>query len=72
MSTVTQEVIDLCEQLPATKRLEVANFARFLLAQEGDDRWEQIISDDAPRPKLEAFLESSRREPAEPLDIRRL
>ena len=33
MSTDTRELIEICEQLPADKRAEVADFARFLLAR---------------------------------------
>ena len=33
MTTQTQEVIRLCEQLPEAARAEVADFARFLLAR---------------------------------------
>jgi hypothetical protein len=36
MSTETQELIGICESLPAAKRAEVANFARLLLAQTRD------------------------------------
>jgi hypothetical protein len=68
MSTDTQELIRICEALPEAKRVEVADFARFLLAQEGDERWEQIIASPAPRHKLDAFLKESAREAAEPLD----
>lgn len=35
MSTETRELIDLCERLPEAERAEVADFARFLLAQRG-------------------------------------
>ena len=72
MSTQTQEIIRICEALPEAKRLEVADFARFLLAQEGDQRWEQIIADPTPRPKLEAFLKQSRADGSEPMDMDRL
>jgi hypothetical protein len=72
MSTETQELIRICESLPATKRVEVADFARFLLAQQGDEQWERIIADPKPRPKLEAFLRESKAEGSEPLDSDRL
>ena len=72
MSSETQEVLDICEQLPEAKRVEVADFARFLLAREGDERWEQIIAETKPRPKLEAFLKESAAEGSEPLDLDRL
>ena len=72
MSTQTQEIIRICEALPEAKRLEVADFARFLLAQQGDQRWEEIISDPTARPKLEAFLKQSRADGSEPMDMDRL
>jgi hypothetical protein len=72
MSTETQELIRICEALPEAKRVEVADFARFLLAQQGDQRWEEIIGSATPRPKLDSFLKESARESAEPLDPDRL
>ena len=72
MSIDTKELIEICEQLPEAKRIEVADFARFLLAQEGDERWEQIIASAAPRPKLDAFLGESQKEKSVPLDMDRL
>ena len=72
MSSETQELIRICEALPEAKRVEVTDFARFLLARQGDERWEQIIASPAPRPKLDAFLRESAREAAEPLDPDRL
>jgi hypothetical protein len=73
MSGEIQELIQICEQLPAAKRAKVTDFARFLLAREGDERWEQVIASPAPRPKLDAFLKRSKRElAAEPLDPDRL
>ena len=74
MSTETRELIDICEQLPEARRAEVADFARFLLerARAGDERWEQIIADPRPRPKLEEFLKQSRAESSEPMDLDRL
>ena len=72
MNTETQDLIRICEALPEAKRVEVADFARFLLTQEGDERWEQIIASPTPRPKLDAFLKESVQERAEPLDPERL
>jgi hypothetical protein len=72
MSTDTKELIEICEQLPEAKRVEVADFARFLLAREGDERWEQIIADPKPRPKLEEFLKQSKAEGSQPMDLGRL
>ncbi|HWE95795.1 MAG TPA: DUF2281 domain-containing protein [Tepidisphaeraceae bacterium] len=62
MSVETEELLSICEQLPEAKRIEVADFARFLLAQQGDERWEQIIAQTKPRPKLDEFLKASRAE----------
>ena len=59
MSSETQELIRICEQLPEEKRGEVADFARFLLAQQDDERWEELLESSKPRPKLEAFLRES-------------
>jgi len=73
MSTQTEELIRICETLPEDKRAEVADFAQFLLDRQGDARWERIIADSKPRPKLEAFLEASRAEDGEtPLDPDRM
>jgi hypothetical protein len=76
MSTETAEIVRLCEALPEDKRLEVVDFARFLLDRTGhpdDLRWEQLLADPASRPKLEAFLRDSASEGSdEPLDLNRL
>jgi hypothetical protein len=42
------------------------------LAQVDDDRWEEIINEPQPHPKLEAFLRESAAEGESPLDPRRL
>ena len=72
MSSETQDLVRICEALPKDKRTEVAAFARFLLAQQNNERWEQLLSDTRPRPKLEAFLRESATEGESPLDLRRL
>jgi hypothetical protein len=66
------EIADLCEALPQDKQEEVADFARFLLARQQDERWEAIIADPQPRPRLEAFLRESATEADESLDLKRL
>ena len=66
------EIAELCAALPEAKREEVADFVRFLLARQEDERWERLIADPKPRPGLEAFLRESAAEGAEPLDLRRL
>ena len=73
MSTQTEELIRICEELPEDKRVEVADFAQFLLDRQDDARWERILADPKPRPKLEAFMEASRAEGGEaPLDLDRM
>ncbi len=72
MTTETQELIRICESLPEDKRAEVADFARFLLAREDDERWERLIAFGQRRPKLDAFLRQSAAEPSTPLDSDRL
>lgn len=72
MSIETAELIRICEQLPEHKRAEVADFAQFLLARESDERWEEILASGTPRPRLDAFLNESSREPSMPLDPSKL
>jgi hypothetical protein len=72
MKMETQELIRICESLPEAKRAEVADFARFLLAREDDERWEQLVASGQRRPKLDAFLRQSAAEPATPMDMDRL
>lgn len=76
MSTATQEIIRLCEALPAEKRAEVVAFARFLLSRAehpDDEAWETRLADPKPRTKLSEFLRVGMAEGGdEPLDIRRL
>ena len=72
MSTQTEELIRICEALPDDKRTEVADFAQFLLDRQGDARWERILNDPRPLPKLEAFIEQAVQEGSEPLDLDRL
>jgi len=68
MSTDTQELIQICEQLPETERAEVADFARFLLSKHDDEAWERTIADPKPRPKLDEFVRAALAEGSEPLD----
>lgn len=66
------EIAELCDALPPDKREEVADFARFLLSRQDDARWESILSDSNPRPRLDAFLRESAVEGDEPLNPNRL
>jgi hypothetical protein len=72
MSMETEELIRICESLPEDKRAEVADFARFLLARQDDERWERLIAFGRRRPKLDAFLRESAAEPSTPMDLDRL
>jgi len=72
MSTETRELIEICERLPEAKRIEVADFARFLLSQQADERWEQIIADPKSKAKLDEFLTASKAGGSEPMDLDRL
>ena len=72
MSTETQELLRICEALPAGKRTEITDFARFLLARQDEERWEQLLASPQRRPKLDAFLRQSAAEPSTPMDFDRL
>jgi len=72
MSPATEEIIQVCEALPPEKQSAVIDFARFLLARQDDERWEQLLAEPQPRPRLDAFLRESASEADEPLDPRRL
>ncbi len=64
MSNTTEELIRICESLPEDKRNALAEFARFLAAQQDDERWERLIAHPEPRPKLDAFLREAATEGA--------
>jgi hypothetical protein len=73
MSSETQELLEICEQLPDVERAEVADFARFLLAKRKnilneDEAWERTIADGRRRPKLDEFVRAAMAEGSEPLD----
>lgn len=72
MSITTEEIIRVCDALPPDKQTEVADFARFLLARQADEAWEQRLAYPNPRPRLDAFLRDSTAEGDEPLDPKRL
>ena len=55
MSSTVEEIIQVCEALPPDKRLEVADFARFLLARQDDEAWERRVAFPQARPRLDAF-----------------
>ncbi len=72
MSNTTEEIIRVCEALPSEKQVEVADFARFLLAKQDDEAWEQRIAYPHTRPRLDAFLREAATEGDQPLDPNRL
>jgi hypothetical protein len=72
MSSTTSELIQVCEALPPAKQAEVADFARYLLAHQDDEAWEQRLAQPQSRPRLDQFLRESATEKDEPLDPSRL
>ena len=72
MSGATNEIIQVCEALPADKQAELVDFARFLLARQDDEAWEERLAYGKTRPRLDAFLRESAAEKDEPLDPNRL
>ena len=72
MDSATEEILAVLDELPPERREEVTDFAKFLLARHAKDRWEQLITDPDPRPRLEAFMKSSTDRGSEPLDFDRL
>jgi hypothetical protein len=72
MTQTTEEIIHVCEALPADKQAELADFARFLLARQDDEAWERRLAFPEARPRLDAFLHDSAAEGDEPLDLNRL
>ena len=72
MSKTTAELIQVCEALPPEKQVELADFARFLLARQDDEAWEHRLTSPQTRPRLDRFLRESAAEKDEPLDHKRL
>jgi len=72
MNTVLEELVRICESLPEDKRNAVADFARFLAAEQDDARWEQLLDYPGRRPRLETFLHETAAEGETPLDLDRL
>ena len=60
MSTLTQEIVEICDSLPEEKVAALAKFARALqhgTESPGDAAWERILSETSPRPKFEEFMQ---------------
>ena len=53
-------------------KMEIADFARFLLARQQDEAWERQLASTQTLPRLESFLRESAAEGDEPLDPSRL
>ena len=64
---------EIIKELPKLSEAERrAVFNKLCELAEGDRRWEEIIDDEHPRPKLDAFVEKARAEGSEPLDLNKL
>jgi len=65
------EIIEQLPKLSPAERQAILDKLREL-AQVDDDRWEQIINEPMPRPKLKTFIEQATAEGSEPLDLNRM
>jgi hypothetical protein len=65
------EIINELPKLTDTERRAILEKLRELL-QMDDERWEKLLSEPRPRPKLEAFVRETAEEGETPLDIDRL
>lgn len=65
---------DIIKELPRLTEAERQAVLEKLreLAQVDEDRWEEIINEPTPRPKLQAFIEQATTEDSQPLDLDRL
>ena len=64
---------EIIKELPKLSEAERrAVFNKLCELAEGDRRWEEIIDDERPRSKLDAFVEKARAEGSEPLDLNKL
>jgi hypothetical protein len=64
---------EIIEELPKLTEAERrAVYDRLCELAQGDQRWEEIINDERPRPKLETFIEKARAEGSESLDLDKL
>ena len=62
------EIIKELPKLSDTERRAILDKLRELAGVD-DERWEQLLNDPQPRPKLEAFIEQATAEGSEPLDL---
>jgi hypothetical protein len=71
LAVSASEIIKELPKLSDEERRAILDKLREL-AQVDDDRWEQIINDPVPRPKLQSFIEQATAEGSEPLDLNRM
>jgi hypothetical protein len=71
LTVSASEIIQELPKLSDAERQAVLDKLREL-AQVDDDRWEEIINEPTPRPKLQAFIEQATAEGSEPLDLNRM
>lgn len=58
---------EIIKELPKPSEAERrVVFDKLCELAQGDQRWEEIVDDERPRPKLEAFIEKARGEGSEP------
>lgn len=72
MSVEVSEFIEIFEALPVEKKIQVADFARFLFEKTDDDRWEQIVNGEKTRMKLEEYAQICEKEGSVLLDFEKL
>jgi hypothetical protein len=65
------EIIKELPKLSEAERRAVLDKLREL-SQLDDERWEELLNDPKPRPKLEAFIEEAVAKGSEPLDLDRM
>ncbi len=64
---------EIIEELPKLTDVERrAVYDKLCELAQGDQRWEEIINDERPHPKLETFIGQARAEGSEPLDLDKL
>jgi hypothetical protein len=71
LTVSASEIIQQLPKLNDAERQAVLDKLREL-ARLDDERWEELLNDPKPRPKLEAFLRESATEGEAPLDPSRL
>ena len=65
------DIIDELPNLSEADRHAILEKLREL-SQMDEDRWEKIINEPIPRPKLQTFIEQATSQGSEPLDLDRM